>query len=381
MSRLWERVVGQEAAVAQLRAAIGSEPLGRSYLFAGARGVGREVAARVFAAAILCEDGGCGGCRTCARIVDGRAIRHVDVVTVAPEGASILVEQIRDLRALAARSPGEGRAKILILEQAELMNAASANALLKVLEEPPRDTAFVLISERPEELPDTIRSRCRRIDFAPLPSSVIRRLLVEREGVADDVAEWAARTGGDLATALRFVKDPAARERRRGHLEIPSRIVRGGLPAVVTVASDLLAEAAAESAELKSAHKAEQEELKELFGDGRGSAGAATRLKSRQTREVKAAELRALDSALRDLATFYRDCLVASSGASPDTWINREDADRIQRGAAAVDPAWLADAVITVEERRRMLQRNVQPRLALESLFAMLQTPRPRRPA
>lgn len=380
MSELWSRLVGQEEAVTQLRNALAAEPLGRSYLFVGARGVGRDLAARIFAATILCSEGGCGACRTCTRILDGDTVRHVDVTVVGPEGANILVEQIRDLRALAARSPVEGQAKILILQQAELMNAASANALLKVLEEPPRDTAFVLVAERPEELPDTIVSRCRRIDFAPLPPTLIRSLLIEREGVAEDVAEWAARTGGDLATALRFVKDADARERRRRHLEIPSRIVRGGLPAVVTVASEIVAEGTRASKELVAAHKAESEETAELFGSGRGRGGAIARLESRQKREIRATELRAIDSALRDLASFYRDCLVASAGAGPETWINREDADRIERGATAVDPAWLADAVHAVEERRRMLQRNVQPRLALESLLAMLQTPRPKRP-
>lgn len=379
MSELWERVVGQSDAVTQLQQALRAGPLGRSYLFAGARGVGRDLAARIFAAAILCADGGCGTCRTCARILDGDTIRHVDVTTVAPEGASILVEQIRDLRALAARSPIEGDAKILIIQQAELMNPASANALLKVLEEPPRDTVFILISERPEELPDTILSRCRRIDFAPLPPEVIRMLLVEREGATPEVAEWAARTGTDLATALRFIKDPDARERRRRHLEIPSRIVRGGLPSIVEVASEIVAEAAQRRAQREKAHASEEAELVASLGEGRGTAGPVTRLRARHKREQRAEELRAIDSALRDLSTFYRDCLIASAGAPERTWINREDADRIQRGAAAVDPAWLADAVNAVEERRRMLQRNVQTRLALESLFAMLQTPRPRR--
>ncbi len=376
---LWDRVVGQADAVTQLRNALTHGAAGRSYLFAGARGVGRDLAARIFAASLLCDDGGCGTCRTCARILDSDTIRHVDVTTVAPEGALILVEQIRELRALAARSPIEASAKVLIIQQAETMNPSSANALLKVLEEPPRDTVFILITERPEELPDTIVSRCRRIDFAPLPPRIIRSLLTEREGASSDVAEWAARTGTDLATALRFIRDPDARDRRRRHLEIPSRIVRGGLPAIVTVAGEIVTDAASRRTQREKEHEAAEKDLADSLGEARGSTGAITRLRARHKREQRAEELRSIDSALRDLASFYRDCLVASSGAGSETWINREDSDRIERGASAVDAGWLADAVNAVEERRRMLQRNVQPRLALESLFAMLQTPRPRR--
>lgn len=375
----WDRVVGQADAVARLERALERGAAGRSFLFSGPRGVGRELAARVFATGMLCPDGGCQQCNTCRKVLEGPSPRHFDIVTVVPEGAQILVEQVRDLRNIAARTPHEGPVKILIIEQAETMNAAASNALLKVLEEPSRDTIFILITERPEDMLDTIRSRCERIDFAPLRPEIIRSILIDREGVDGATATWAARVGGDLATALRLVKDPEAKARRERHLELPSLIVRGGVPAIVDVTTELMKEAAARVAERKVVQDQEQDELAESFGDSRGAAGAMTRLKAKHKREERAEELIALDAALRDLSSFYRDCLAAASGAATESLINIEDEERVTRGANAVDPAWLSGAVQAIENRRRMLTRNVQPRLAIESLVAILQTPRPKR--
>lgn len=373
LAPMWSRLVGQGPAVRALRNAIGQKATGRSFLFTGPRGVGREPAARALAASVLCPQGGCGACSTCARVLRDA---HADVLHVAPEGSQILVEQIREARRIASRSPVEGRAKVLVLHEADALNPSAANALLKVLEEPASDTLFILISDRPEDLLETIVSRCRRIDFQPLTPEVIRGVLVDHHGVDEPTASWAARAGGDLATALRFVKDIDARDRRARHLDVPGRLVRGDLGEGVRLAGELLEEAVAASARLRAEHEDEVAALAEMLGERRGNAGARKRLEGKHKRELKAREALAIDSALRDISSFYRDCLVLASGGSDDALVNLEEAARLRKTAGAIDPAWLIAAVDAVERARRMLTRNTQPRLTLEALFSQLATPR-----
>jgi DNA polymerase III subunit delta' len=372
-SNMWARLVGQEAAVRALGHAVDQRATGRSFLVTGPRGVGREPAARALAASVLCEQGGCGSCSSCARVLRDA---HADVAHVAPEGAQILVDQIREIRHMVARSPVEGRAKVIVLHEADSLNAAAANAMLKILEEPPSDTLFILISDRPEDLLETIRSRCRRIDFQPLTPDVIRSILIEQHDVPERTAAWATRAGGDLATALRFAKDPDARDRRGRHLDIPGRVVRGGLIECIRMAGELLDEAQAATARLREEHDAEVAALAEMLGERRGSAGARKRLEGRHKRELKAREALVVDSALRDLTSFYRDCLLLAAGAGDEVLINAEEADRLRKTASAIDPRWFLAAVDAVERARRMLTRNTQPRLTLEALFAQLSTPR-----
>ena len=372
---MWARLVGQDAAVRLLRDAVASESVGHAYLFVGPQGVGRELAALALAASLNCAEGGCGSCDVCAKVLR-RA--HADVSMIAPEGAQILVEQVRDVRMTAYRSPLEGRVKVVVFEDAHRLNLSAANALLKVLEEPPGDVVFVLVTESPEDLPPTIVSRCRRVDFFPLRPAEIARVLVEQHGAGASQAEWAARVGGDLSTALRFVKDPLAPARHTSHLELPGRLVRGGPLEAVREAAQLSAEAEAAAAALGARQKEELERALEAFGEGRGTGAARKRIEDRHKREQRRRETEAFDSALRDIASFYRDVLLLGAGAPTEVIVNVEMLDRIERAAAVADPAWLVWALGRIESTRFALTRNVAPQLALEALFMELGTPRAR---
>ncbi|MFA5891430.1 MAG: DNA polymerase III subunit delta' [Actinomycetota bacterium] len=372
---MWERLVGQEAAVRQLRESIASDSVGHAYLFAGPQGVGRELAAIALAASLNCAAGGCGSCDACARILRRT---HPDLHMIVPHGAQILVEQVREVRQDAFRSPYEGRVKVFLIEDAHRLNPAAANALLKVLEEPPGDVVFVLVTASPEDLPETIVSRCRRVDFFPLGPREIRRVLVEHHGADPSDAEWAARTGGDLSTALRFVKDPEAPERRRGHLEFPGRLVRGGPAEAVRAAAELKSEADAAAAALSKAHKEELARTLDAFGEGRGSGAARKRIEDRHKREARRRRTEAYDSALRDMHSFYRDVLLSGTGASTDVLVNAEMGERLARASKVTDPAWLVWALGRVDATRRALARNVDATLAVEALFMDLSTPRAR---
>lgn len=372
---MWDRLIGQDQAVAALRLAINTDTVAHAYLFAGPRGVGRELAALALAASVNCEHGGCGDCEVCAKVLR-RA--HPDVRFIEAEGAQILVDQVRAIRHAAHRSAVEGKVKVFVLADAHKLNPAAANALLKLLEEPPTGVVFVLITASPEDLLPTVVSRCRRVDFVPLAPEAIRIVLTTQHGADEQRAEWGARTGGDLSRAMRFVLDPDAPMRRESHLEIAGRLVRGGITEAVAIADELRTEAARARERLAQEHAEERERVAESWGDTRGAAPARKRLEDRHKRELRRVETEVYDSALQDVASFYRDVLLLGAGAPDELVINAEWTDRLRRAAGVADPAWLAGALDRIEATRRAVGRSAQPELALQALFMELTTPKAR---
>ncbi|MBM4321139.1 MAG: DNA polymerase III subunit delta', partial [Deltaproteobacteria bacterium] len=176
-------IQGQDAAVAKLRRALREGRVPHAYLFCGPIGVGKERTALVLAQALQCRklpDDGCGRCEPCRKVAGAR---HPDVAVVrVPEGRSrVLIEQMRELQQCLAFRPYEGRNRVIVFPDAEVMTEEAANSLLKTLEEPPEQTHFVLTSSQPQNLLDTIRSRCQQVRFAPLSRAEVgRRLIMEQ---------------------------------------------------------------------------------------------------------------------------------------------------------------------------------------------------------
>ena len=157
---------GSRAVLDSLRAAL-RDRLPQAVLLTGPAGSGKLRTAVWLAAALLCTGGAdkpCGRCPACHKALD-RA--HPDLIVVDEGDAAILVDRARALRQEAAVLPNDGDRKVFILRHADRLNTAAQNALLKLLEEPPRYAFFILTSERPGELLETIRSRCTRFQFAP----------------------------------------------------------------------------------------------------------------------------------------------------------------------------------------------------------------------
>ncbi|MGH2784456.1 MAG: DNA polymerase III subunit delta' [Actinomycetota bacterium] len=371
LPKMWSRLVGQEGAVTALGQAIRSGSPGHAWLFVGPEGVGRRPAAFAFAAALNCASGGlgCGECVSCAKVLRSA---HPDVHVVVPEGQQILVDQIRgsttDRGVIpeAFRAPIEGSAKVFIIEDAALMNLHAANALLKVLEEPPAGVMFLLVTADPDALPETVVSRCRRIDFIPLGPEAIRRVLVEQHRLDTDRAAWAARVGGNLARALRLAFDPDAGSRRLAHLGLLARLASGDLAEAIRAAEEIRAEAEDAGAALGAQHERELADLAEIFGEGRGTAAQRKRLADRQKREARRAELDTYLYTLDDLATAYRDRLIGAVGAGEELMV--DDAAPRTRS----DPTAALRALELIEKTRMAIERNAAPRLALEALFADL---------
>src|SRR6266704_520011 len=190
---VFDDLVGQEPVVEELRAAVAAaaavlrrEPntgMTHAWLFTGPPGSGRSVAARAFAAALLCPDGGCGHCPSCHQV---RAGTHADLLLVRPDGLSYGVKQTRELVLRAAGAPSGGRWRIVLFEDADRCTEQAANALLKAIEEPAPRTVWLLCAPSAEDLVTTIRSRCRVMTLRVPPSEAVASVLVSRDGIDHD---------------------------------------------------------------------------------------------------------------------------------------------------------------------------------------------------
>jgi DNA polymerase-3 subunit delta' len=363
---MWERLIGQEAAVESLRSAIESDRLGHAYVFVGPRGVGRAPAALALAASVNCPDGGCGECAVCTKVLRKA---HPDVHHVSAEGGQIVVDQVRAVREDAARAPYEGRMKVFIVDEAERLNPAAANALLKVLEEPPASALFVLMTDAPDDMLPTVTSRCRRVDFVPLGHGEIVEVLTQHHRVDPDRASWAAAAGGNLATALRLAKDVSAEQRRARHLSYPEKLATGGLSGAIRLANEVRDEAEAAIEALRERQKDDIREHAESYGEGRGTAAARKRLETRHKREARKIEQQTYEIVLSDLAAWYRGAIVARHGdGAPDAQV----AEALGAVARSASIGALLSALEQIDSVRVALTRNAQAGLALEALFMQL---------
>jgi DNA polymerase III subunit delta' len=327
VSDVFDEVVGQDSAVSHLRAAVAA-PV-HAYLLVGPPGSGKRTAAVALAAALLCPNGGCGRCDVCRRAVAGA---HPDLVVVERAGPSITVDQAREVRRLALRSPNEGSRKVLLLVDFHLVREA-ASVLLKVLEEPPASTVFVILAEQLTPELVTIASRCVQIDFGPLSAEQVATALVS-EGVPVDVArEVAGGAGGRLDRARLLASDPGFAGRRDAWREVPARLDGTGA-AVAVVAADLaglLGQAGVATLEARQA--AELAELDERV-KRTGERGAGRKvLAERHKRELRRLRHDELRFGLATLAGAYRDALAAGAG---DDRANIEAVAAIQAAAEAM---------------------------------------------
>lgn len=305
---VFDKLVGQSRAVAQLRAAATS-PV-HAYLLVGPPGGGKRPAARAFTAALLCPNGGCGECDVCRRVLAGV---HPDSILVERDGAHISVGQAREIVRLAVRTPNEGRRKVLVLIDFHLVREAAAT-LLKIVEEPPPSTIFLILAEDvPPELV-TIASRCVRIEFGRLPPEHLAAALV-RDGAEPSVAAAVADAAdGRLDRARLLASDPGFSARRQAWRTLPTRF--DGTGATVSLLATEIVELLGTAAvgPLEARHADERAAL-DARVEQSGERGAGRRLMverhRREQRRLRADELR---YGLAQLAGAYRDALASGAG-------------------------------------------------------------------
>ena len=382
---VWSAVIGQPAVVAELQAAVADPTaMTHAWLFTGPPGSGRSVAARAFAAALQCPDGGDGTCHACRTVLAGT---HADVQTVVPEGLSIGVTEARELVRVAGRAPSQGRWQVVVVEDADRMTEQAANAVLKMIEEPPPRTVFLLCapSLHPEDVPVTIRSRCRVVGLRTPPVDAVADVLVRRDGVDPALAAWSAgASGGHVGRARHLARDESARLARKAVLDVPLSLV--SLAACLNAADDLVGAAKEESDRTTAAlDGAETEAVKVSLGVGaRGpgvaaasrGAGVLKDLEKRQKSRATRIGRDSLDRALVDLAGLYRDALVLDAAPGEVLPLNhpdrRADAEELARRIGAEGALRRIDAVLAC---RTALEQNVKPQIAVEALTVALRLP------
>lgn len=177
----FSEIKGQKRAVNLLKAGIKRGRISHSYLFYGPDGIGKKTTADVFARAVNCnnpiEGEPCDVCDHCRKSTSGN---HPDVVCINPDGQSLKIGQIRNIQGGAYFKCYEGQFKVIMIDDAHLLTTQAANSLLKILEDPPEATVFILLAADTNGLPETILSRCQGIPFSSLDSTVIEEILATK---------------------------------------------------------------------------------------------------------------------------------------------------------------------------------------------------------
>ncbi len=368
MTADWQ-TIGHDKAVATLTRSMESGRMAHAWLLAGPPHVGKMTLALDLARLINCTAGDpkgrpCGDCRQCRRIANSL---HADVRVISQGGTAgstsrrtaISVEQIRELQREAALKPYEGRYRVFIIEDAENFTQEAANALLKMLEEPPEDVIFALLASEVREntqdesaagyityspeheqnriaalleavpqvggiLP-TILSRCQALQLRPLPVTTVQSELEGRFNLKPEVATEIARlSGGRLGWALQAAAEPRLLTRRSERLDEIEAVLSGGLD--------------------------------EKFAYAERQASAFSR-----SREVVYEEMRLWLS-------WWRDVLVIREG-NHDLVLNLSRSSALRAAASACTSAQVVSTIRAIQETTAMLESNVNARLCIEDMM------------
>ena len=354
-----------------------------SWLFTGPPGSGRSQAAMAFAAALVCTDPHEVGCGRCAGCRDALADQHADVVHVVPKELIIKTEYIRDIVAQAARMPTVAAHRVLIIENADRLHPAAADALLKTVEEPPERTVIIMLapSTDPEDFSQTLRSRCRHL-YIPSPSeSELVRILMDEEGASEHDARLAAATSlRHVGRARLLVRNPDIQQRRARAINLAELIFHGAqaFQAVGSLGKATEKEAVDAYVEEDAAERAKLEQALGMGAKGKGAAkalrGAASSIKELESRQKARGTRRkrdVFDLVLVDLAGVYRDALVVQSGA--DVPLTHPDFEPLAREVAdRVPAAGLVACQDAIAQCRARLHQSVTPTVAFNGMIGHL---------
>ncbi len=316
---LGELAMPERARQALLRA-VKDQRLPPAYLFVGPAGVGKRTTALALAKVLNCSaqtGDACDRCAVCLRI--DRHL-HPDIHLVEPQGQVIKIDQIRQLREALMLQAYEGRVKVAILDDAGKLTIEAGNALLKILEEPPVQTLFVLVCQHLGSLPATVISRAQVLRFGLLAHDQVVTLLRQHGREPGEAERATCLSGGRPGTAL-ALELPVALERRADALRLLTQ-ARGGDPAVVLA-----------SAEQWAKRKSDYDSLFEM------------------------------------LLSLIRDLAVSRAGGDDTLLMHGDIRDELSRLAAAVPSAMLWEVFEIVHSTQEAVARNVSAQLAFEVML------------
>jgi DNA polymerase-3 subunit delta' len=382
MSSVFDDLVGQEhiidilnAAVEASRTGSDSQEMTHAWVFTGPPGSGRSSAAIAFAQALICPKQGCGACNECQSAATGG---HPDVEVIRTEGLSIKVEEIRELLTRVAWAPSMGGWRVVVMEDADRLTESAANALLKAIEEPGTRTVWLLCAPTLHDVLPTIRSRCRHLQLRTPSIAAVTQVLIKRDKIPPSMASFSARISqGHIGRARYLATNESVRSNRKLIMQLPLQL--GSLAAAFQAAQtliDLATDEASRSSESRDGQ--EIEKLQEAYGKGATGRGMATgaakavkelekEQKSRATRMVRDS----IDGALLDLATFYRDVMMAQAGIT-ESMINSDMRSEIESYATSFPAHTAAQKMSAILEARNHLAMNAAPLVTCEALMCEL---------
>jgi len=339
---MFSELTGNARVKESLKRMITSGRLPGALLFAGEEGVGKKRFALEVARALNCrtpkDSEGCGVCSSCVRIVKLNYPEredadewtqiiwtdHPDVGLVVAPKRVLRVEQMRQIEKEANFRPFEGKARVFLIDEADKLNDASANALLKVLEEPPQTSYLILVTARPAMLLPTILSRCQMIRFAPLAPSEIESHLLSNKLADSKTAKLRARAaGGSIGRALAGDMVTFTSQRK----------------AMLSVLNALV-----------------------MTNDRAQLLRAAEQLNEAQYRDE-------FEERLDVLETLIRDAWMLSLGVKPELLVNEDLSPELENISKRMDAGRAADWILQIEDLREALIVNVNRKVTTDALF------------
>jgi DNA polymerase III subunit delta' len=378
---VWSTLVGQRHVIETLSRAVAGQGMTHAWLFTGPPGSGRSNAALAFAAALQCPQGGCGECHACQTALAGT---HPDVSVTRSETSMLYIKDMRELVLRSALVPVERRWQVMVIEDADRLGDAggrTANTLLKSIEEPTPKTVWLLCAPTLEDVPQTIRSRCRTVALTTPTAEEVARFLVATDGVPAPVAAFAARASqGHIGRARALARDEGTRNRRREVVALPGRLT--SLGACMNAAANLVDIAKDETEAITTAtNSREMLELDATYGDDRKSRAsrsyraALRELEHSQKQRQKRREMDVIDRSLMDIMSVYRDAIAVQTGAL-GALVNEEvrgEVDDLARRSTPEENLRRIDAIFAAREQ--MSEFNATPLLTLEAMMVTLRIP------
>ena len=344
----FELLINQEQTIRILTTLLRNGTLPHALLFTGTVGVGKQAAAVALAMACNCQRalpeskadhrsdqdpvnssgefnlttmGACGVCKSCRKIADGN---HPDIIRIQPTGPFIKIDQIRSLLRTLAMKPYEAITRVTIISEAQAMNAAASNALLKILEEPPSRSMLVLTATQKSDLLPTIVSRCQNVGFNPIPQKKIASWLKHKHELEQQSADIiAAMANGSFSRAQMMVEDNWL-QRRKWVIDEMDRLSLQPIARLFSLAEKL------------------------------------------------SREKEALAQSLEIIKVWFRDLIINQYDA--DKIINRDVADKIENASQKKDLPDLLSKVDAVQKTQTRLAANTNLRLTMEDLLIYLAT-------
>ncbi|CAM3094640.1 DNA polymerase III subunit delta' [Paenibacillus sediminis] len=234
----FKEIIGQDIAKQILQNGLREHKISHAYLFSGPAGSGQMTMALTFAKAIFCTecvDDACGECLECRKVEHGN---HPDIHIIAPDGASIKIEQIRDLQRIFSYRKESKHPKVYIIDQAEKMTVQAANSLLKFLEEPPSPAVAILITDNGQALLPTIQSRSQKVPFQAMNMKVMLQALSD-EGYPEQLARCAVHLAAGLDECREILQQNWFAEIRNVMLQLGKESMGKGSASLITAQQKL----------------------------------------------------------------------------------------------------------------------------------------------